>query len=101
MPDKTLQQYAKQEATNIRTGQGTVAEPELMRRWHYDPENPKGVTAFKKKLWLLRTGRDPCGELLLPIAVNSQHRVYLVDDIARVELALQAWSQKRLDRREK
>ena len=27
--------------------------------------------------------------------------VDLVEDIARVELALQAWSQKRLDRREK
>ena len=94
----TLQEYEKKEANNIRTGQGTVAEPELMRRWHYDPKDQRGVTAFKKKLWMLRTGRDPCGELLVPIAINSQHRVYLVEDIARVELALQAWANKRLDR---
>ena len=100
--DKTLiKAYAKEEAHNIRTGQGTVAEPELMRRWQYNPEDPRRITAFKKKLWMLRTGRDPCGEYLVPIAVNSQHRVYLVEDIARVELALQEGAKKRLDRKGK
>ena len=84
----SLQEYAKEESERILNGERLLAEPELMKRWGFDPNDRKAQRSFKKKMWRFRTGRHPSGLLIDCVPLGGQHRLYRLADVMRIEVHL-------------